>query len=192
MDPQFRTFCDLKSLSASYWDAAGLHLNANGTAVAGGLAFGALMARPPVNAAKWQTRTTDGTRTRSNTVTLADDEELRFYLEQGKAYRLQISIIGITTTSAGFKWGVSGPAANVIACKAISTAQASSPVVDAFVGSYPNNKVVSANGYFWLDVDLFITNLTASGEAAFRWAQYTASAGNTRVMASSFMEAIEI
>ena len=192
MDPQFRMFCDTRSLGADCWQADGLHASGFGTSVMGRMAFQSLISRPPVNAAKWQTRTTDSTRTKQNTVTPGPDDELRFFLQKGKTYRLKFKIIGITTLEAGFKWSLTGPAATVKAWRTHNISKLNTEIDAANTGSYPTNRTVSSQDYFWLDIDLFVANLTADGEVVFNWSQVTSSPDATRVMATSALDALEI
>lgn len=138
----------------------------------------------------WATAIKTLDEVRSATTVLADDTTLQFAMLGGHKYSVRIRVWFDTTAAGDFKWALTGPALN----SARVTRKWIIPGGSAYAGvlvdtTYTaSQSVVSAGttgGYVEVDATI---RPSADGIFRFQWAQDTSDAGNTSVLAGSYMD----
>lgn len=201
-DAQNVSFVDTSILDISLWDAPTqyLHMTGAGYRQAGTMAFKA------VTTGAGQGRVSEPRQTvvkrinefRTYHPTLADDPELRVFLRSSHPVRIRGNIVGQISAAEDFRWGVAGPSAGFVngVFRIIKADVPSSEGISTWLAgaNYPTNQaiVISSDGGFRLEFDLFIQQPTVPGLFSFQWGQYSSGPGKVYVFYGSYIEVIEV
>ena len=197
IEPQYRTFVDLSTLSTAYWDGTNLHLEGPGILVAGKMGHAALSEGHGAVVSPRRTLVKSANESRISTATLVNDNDLKFMMRASRSYRIKGSVWFQSVVAADIKYGFVGPAAIVIngVLRTIRGDAPSTETIEMFEGStYPTNKTIdnTTSQYSRLEFDLLVSATAADGMFALQWAQNTSNAGTTRLWVASTMDVIEV
>ena len=197
IEPQYRTFVDLSTLSTAYWDGTNLHLEGPGILVAGKMGHAALSEGHGAVVSPRRTLVKSANESRISTATLVNDNDLKFMMRASRSYRIKGSVWFQSVVAADIKYGFVGPAAIVIngVLRTIRGDAPSTETIEMFEGStYPTNKTIdnTTSQYTRLEFDLLVSATAADGMFALQWAQNTSNAGTTRLWVASTMDVIEV
>ena len=129
--------------------------------------------------------------TRTSNATLAADSVLQFSMVNGASYSLRIRIFYNTEATPDFKYGFNGPTAGFISASRYAVMPgATAGTISATATAYDITGIPLAGnaGRGYIEMDVAITGVTASGTFTFTWAQNTLTAANTSVLAGSYIE----
>lgn len=131
------------------------------------------------------------TTTRTNTVTLADDPELKFPMVAGGKYEYEFVVYFDTTAAGDFKIGLNGPASPAgvrffrFAIAPGATAFSAVGVTTVYNGGVAITGPGTTGGFAYCRGIVF--NGPTAGDLALQWAQNTLDGGNTRVLEGSVL-----
>lgn len=126
---------------------------------------------------------------RASTTSLAADTDLAFTMDNGATYVVRGFIMFDTTATADFKWGLSGPTGTARVARHGMAAGGTAFATIAGDSALTPSVAVTGTGTVAGVVEFTAVIITTSTATfAFRWSQNTSDAGNTTVLAGSYIE----
>jgi len=131
--------------------------------------------------------------------TLNMDSQLRFNAASNANYEFEFSIWYDTVTAADFRFGLNGPAsptrvyahADILVPDDVSTTPASSNTTHAALRAYETSGIIITSATQTTAGHVYMNGILHNGANAgafgFTWAQGTSTAGNTTVLACSWL-----
>lgn len=133
--------------------------------------------------------------TRTATTTLADDAEIRYWMDASTAYRIKGIIFFDTVAAADFKYGFAGPASPTLVrmkrTHAIPVTAPTDLAPDVALPTAVTLTGTTTNGGF-VEFDAIYHNGTNAGYFSFQWAQNTSDAGSTIVRKGSYIDYVTV
>lgn len=153
---------------------------------------------PPSGSTPWTTVKKTADENVNNSAALQDDDALKFTMAASTKYAFRLKVWFDTVANADFKYRHTGPAAAVVRITRAAVAPTETAfehlAVDVDYSAADHTILtilgIGTNGG-WIELEGIIHNTTA-GDFVFRWAQNTATVGNTTVRAGSYLEWMQI
>ena len=143
----------------------------------------------------WVTTVKLETETRNSTATVADDAELSIAVEASKLYLMRGFIVFSTATVPDFKFEIDGPASPTSVTVHGHYNPVGSPTDTSFLDNAFNTSysvLGSSTGEGVIHFDVRLDNGSNAGEVTLQWAQNTSDAGDTSVLAGSYIEVMTV
>jgi hypothetical protein len=143
----------------------------------------------------WVTAVKLETETRNSTTTVADDAELSIVVEASKLYMMRAFVVFSTQAVPDFKFEIDGPASPTTVTihghyNGVGSPTDTNFIDNAFNTSY--SALGSGAGQGIVGFDVLLENGTNAGKVTLQWAQNTSDAGDTSVLAGSYIEVITV
>lgn len=145
-----------------------------------------------------------GSTTRASTTTMADDPDLRMYLEANSTYFVEFFITCAALAAADIKTAWSVPAGVTTANRRVfgpgsTAASTDADNISARMGTHNYGTVVAYNGVrdnvglqFQIQEVAIVRTAATPGYCSIQWAQVTSNASGTQVNADSFSRATKV